>query len=169
MGHMLVEIIFCFLIFLGAASFLDSGTISTISLAGGFALIVLGLLTMKDARNVNSSITVSQNSYDLKLKSSPILLGVFSSISNPYLWIWWLTASSAIVLREYKTGIIVALSYILGHWAADISWFTTVSGSFSCGETLFSQKRHKYILYSCGIFLVVFGLCFLLNFDNSIP
>lgn len=168
MGHMLVEIVFCVFIFLGAASFLSNDTVSTISLIGGLALIVLGLLTIKDAR-ATASITVSQNLSGLKLKSSPILLGVVSSVSNPYLWIWWLTASSAIVLREYESGIIVAITYILGHWTADIGWFTTVSGSFSHGNSLFSQKKHRYVLYPCGIFLTVFGLYFLLNYNSSIP
>lgn len=168
MGHMLVEIVFCVFIFLGAASLLSSVTVSVISLVGGLVLIVLGLLTIKDARTATSSIRVSQNSSGLKLKSSPILLGIISSVSNPYLWIWWLTASSTIVLREYKLGIIVAMAYILGHWAADFSWFTTVSGSLSRGKTLFSQKRHRYILYPCGVFLTVLGLYFLLNYNSSI-
>jgi threonine/homoserine/homoserine lactone efflux protein len=168
MGHMLVEIVFCVFIFLGADSFLSSATVSVINLVGGFVLIVLGLLTIKDARTTTSSITISQNSSGLKLKSSPILLGVISSVSNPYLWIWWLTASSAIVLREYKLGIIVAMAYILGHWTADISWFTTISGSLCHGKALFSQKRHEYILYPCGVFMTVFGLYFLLNYNSSI-
>jgi len=168
MGHIFVELVFCVFIFLGAASFLGNGTVSAISLIGGLVLIILGLLTIKDAKAVTSPITYSQNSSGSKLKSSPILLGAVSSVSNPYLWIWWLTASSAIVLREYKLGIIVAMAYILGHWTADISWFTTVSGALSRGNALFSQKKHRYILYPCGAFFIVFGMYFLFNYNNAI-
>ena len=62
---------------------------------------------------------------------------------------------------------IISVAYILGHWTADISWFTAVSGSVSRGKVLLSQKTHRYILYACGIFLIVFGFYFMLNYNNS--
>lgn len=162
-GHMLVELVFCIFVFLGAFSFFSGGIISAISLIGGLVLVVLGLLTIKDARTTTSSITIPQSSSGLNLKFSPITLGIVSSVSNPYLWIWWLTANSAILFREYNLGIIVAIAYVLGHWIADISWFTAISGSFSHGKNLLSQKGHRYILYPCGTFLIFFGMYFLLN------
>ncbi|WP_332881775.1 LysE family transporter [Methanosarcina horonobensis] len=57
---------------------------------------------------------------------------------------------------------------MLGHWTADLSWFTAVSGSFSRGKTLFSERTHEIILYACGGFLVIFGFYFMLNFNNPI-
>ena len=54
-------------------SFFGDGTISVIFLIGGLALVVFGLLTVKDARNAASSSNVSQDSSGLKLKSSPAI------------------------------------------------------------------------------------------------
>jgi len=113
-------------------------------------------------------VRVSQNSPDLKLTSSPILIGLITSVSNPYFWIWWLTAGGALLLKEYELGILFAIAYMVGHWTADLSWFTVVSGSFSRGKNLLSQKMHRYILYTCGIFLVIFGLYFMLNYNHPV-
>ena len=167
-GHMIVELVLYVLILLGAASFVGSGIISMIFLIGGLSLLIFGLFTLKDARIAASSVRVSQNSPDLKLTSSPILIGLITSVSNPYFWIWWLTAGGALLLKEYELGILFAIAYMVGHWTADLSWFTVVSGSFSRGKNLLSQKMHRYILYTCGIFLVIFGLYFMLNYNHPV-
>jgi threonine/homoserine/homoserine lactone efflux protein len=168
LGHMLVELVLCIFIFIGAASFFGAGAISTIFLIGGLALVVFGLLTVKNARNAASSSKISHNFSDLKLRSGPALIGLVTTVSNPYFWIWWLTAGGALLLREYETGIITASAFVLGHWTADLSWFTAVSGSVSRGKALFSQKTHTNILYVCGAFLVIFGFYFMLNYNNPI-
>ena len=85
-----------------------------------------------------------------------------------YFWIWWLTAGSALVLQEFQLGIVIAVAYVIGHWLADLGWFTAVSASFSRGKTLLSQSAHEKILYACGIFLVIFGLYFMLNYNNPV-
>lgn len=166
LGHMLVELVLSVLILFGFASLVGSDAISAISVIGGLALVVFGLFTAKDAK-ASASTGISADTSDLKL-ANPILLGLITSVSNPYFWIWWLTAGSALVLREHELGLIISLAYILGHWAADLSWFTAISGSFSRGKTLFSQKTHRFILYSCGIFLIFFGFYFILNSDSTV-
>jgi len=168
LGHIIVEAILYILILFGAASLVNSGIISGIFLVGGLSLLVFGFLTLKDARAGDSSIKISQDLSGFKLTSSPTLIGLFTSVSNPYFWIWWLTAGGALVLKEYELGIIFAMAYMFGHWTADLSWFTVISGSFGRGKNLLSQKMHTYILYTCGIFLVIFGFYFMLNYNHSI-
>lgn len=168
LGHMMAELIICVFILLGVASLLGDSTISWISIVGGLSLVVFGLFTLKGARNVASSARGFKNSAGLKLKYSPVLMGIVTSVSNPYFWVWWLTAGSSLLLREYELGILVLVAYVLGHWVADISWFTAVSGSFSRGKNLFSGHAHEMILYVCGGLLVIFGLYFTFNYDNPV-
>ncbi|AKB19158.1 MULTISPECIES: LysE family transporter [unclassified Methanosarcina] len=166
-GHILVEFVLSVLILFGAASLIGSGTISAISVIGGLSLVVFGLLTVKGAKAA-ASAGVSPGSSGLKLTSNPIALGLITSVSNPYFWIWWLTAGSALVLKENELGLLISVAYLLGHWAADIGWFTAVSGSFSRGKSLFPERTHEMVLYVCGGFLVIFGFYFMLNYNNSI-
>jgi threonine/homoserine/homoserine lactone efflux protein len=165
-GHILVELVLSILILFGVASFIGSGAISAVSIIGGFSLTVFGLLTVKDAKTT-ASAGLSPETSGLKLTSNPVALGLITSVSNPYFWIWWLTAGSALVLKAYELGIIISIAYILGHWTADLSWFTAISGSFSRGKTLFSQQTHRYILYACGTFLIFFGLYFMFNYKGA--
>lgn len=169
-GHILVELVLSVLILFGAASLIGSGTISAISVIGGLSLVVFGLLTVKGAKAVASAGVSpgTSGTSGLKLTSNPIALGLITSVSNPYFWIWWLTAGSALVLKENELGLLISVAYILGHWMADLSWFTVVSGSFSRGKTLFSGRTHKMILYACGGFLVIFGFYFMLTYNNPI-
>ncbi|MDY9927029.1 LysE family transporter [Methanosarcina sp.] len=164
-GHILVELMLSILIVFGAASLVGSGAISAISVIGGLALMVFGLLTVRDAKAA-ASARASSDASGLKFTSNPVTLGLITSVSNPYFWIWWLTAGSALVLKAHELGILISVAFILGHWAADLSWFTAVSGSFSRGKALLSQKMHRYILYACGIFLIIFGFYFMLNYKS---
>lgn len=164
-GHILVELMLSILITFGAASLVGSGTISAISVIGGLALMVFGLLTVRDAKAA-ASARASWDASGLKFTSNPVTLGLITSVSNPYFWIWWLTAGSALVIKAHELGILISVAFILGHWAADLSWFTAVSGSFSRGKALLSQKMHRYILYACGIFLIIFGFYFMLNYNS---
>jgi threonine/homoserine/homoserine lactone efflux protein len=164
-GHILVELMLSILIIFGAASLVGSGAISAISVIGGLALMVFGLLTVRDA-TAAASARASWDASGLKFASNPVTLGLITSVSNPYFWIWWLTAGSALVLKAHELGILISVAFILGHWAADLSWFTAVSGSFSRGKALLSQKMHRHILYACGIFLIIFGFYFMLNYNN---
>ena len=166
LGHMLIELVLFILILFGFASFVGSGAISTISIIGGLSLAVFGFLTVKDAKTA-ASTGISPKTSDLKLTSNPAALGLITSVSNPYFWIWWLTAGSALVLKEYELGFLISLAYIVGHWTADLGWFTAVSVSFSRGTSLFSQKTHSFILYACGIFLIFSGVYFILNCNST--
>lgn len=167
LGHMLIEVVLCVLILYGAASLVGSGTISTVSLLGGLVLVAFGLLTIKDAKAA-ASAGLSSSTGGKDFASSPALAGFLTSVSNPYFWIWWLTAGSALVLQEYCLGAFIAVSYVLGHWLADLSWFTAISASFSRGKTLLSRGMHEKVLYACGIFLVLFGAWFALNYNNPV-
>ncbi len=109
LGHMLVEFFLSVLILLGFASFVGSSTISAISVIGGLALAVFGLLTVKDAKAA-ASAGISPEKSDMKLTSNPVVLGLITSVSNPYFWIWWLTAGSALVLRAYELGLFVSIA-----------------------------------------------------------
>lgn len=166
-GHIVLEVVLCIMILYGASSLVGNGVISLVSLVGGLVLVGFGLLTIKDAKAASTAGIFGKGDGP-KFSSSPALTGLITSASNPFFWIWWLTAGSALVLQEYRLGILFTFSYLLGHWLADLSWFTAISASFGRGRTLLSRSTHEKILYACGIFLVLFGAWFALNSNNPI-
>jgi threonine/homoserine/homoserine lactone efflux protein len=147
----------CVLIIYGITAVSDS-TVMAISLLGGATLVIFGLMTMRSAKGAADSM----HEHD-KGTSKPVLAGVVTSASNPYFWIWWLAAGSALVLRGMEIGLIAVVMFMAGHWLADLGYFTVVSASFSKGKKLMSPKIYERVLLSCGLFLVLFGSWFIIG------
>lgn len=158
LGHALIESIITLLIIVGMSSIINDSLFSIISVVGGFALMVFGVMTVKSP--VNDTYSYSSSS---DILTSPIISGVITSASNPYFWMWWFTAGSALVLRGFETGIMGAIFFVVGHWMADLGWYSAVSTSFSRGKQLISAKTHEWIMRMCGIFLIMFGIWFVIG------
>lgn len=156
LGHALLEIVLCILIVLGMTSFVGEKELSAISLLGSVVLILFGILTIKDARRGALSIGSEIN----LISANPVAAGFITSLSNPYFWIWWLAAGSALVLKGLEISLLAVALFVFGHWMADLSWFSIVSASFSKGKELMSSRTYEIVLLSCGMFLILFGSWF---------
>ncbi len=158
LGHAIIEAVVLVMIIFGITSLVGEREMSFISLIGGVALVVFGIMTIKGA-----SASAQQVHGQDQVVSNSLIAGIVTSASNPYFWVWWLAAGSALVMESLEIGMIAVLFFITGHWLADLGWFTAVSVSFSRGRGMFSPRTYKHILISCGVFLVMFGSWFALG------
>ena len=157
-GHAILELFIAILIVFGLTSFIGSEAIVFISVVGGFVLIVFGVMTIRGASDASDALHS-----DGAIVSNPIAAGFLTSASNPYFWIWWLAAGSALVMRGLEIGLLAVAFFVIGHWIADIGWYSVVSTSFSRGKSLMSSKTYERVLVSCGLFLMAFGACFVIG------
>lgn len=164
-GHALVEFAIFLLILMGAVSIIDESIISLVAIIGGVVILLFGLVTIKNAKKA-SRTNITASASRLNTSSGPVSAGILTSALNPTLIIWWLTAGSAIILQEYMAGIFAVITFIIGHWIADLGFLVAVSSSFSKGKEFISQSMHEKVLYICGVFLTIFGLWFLLNYND---
>ena len=65
------------------------------------------------------------------------------------------------VIAGLEGGLALAGAFMVGHWTADIAWYTFVSTGVSKGKTLFSDTVYQKIMGLCGIFLIIFGAYYL--------
>jgi threonine/homoserine/homoserine lactone efflux protein len=151
LGHIMAEVVIVGLIVGGLALFIGDYA-WLIAGIGGVALVVFGILTILESRQARIDITVN-----VRQSANPFLAGVITSISNPYFWIWWFTVGSALLIGAYQGGIVIVLAFILGHWMADLGWFTLVSVSIHKGRFVLGEQQYRLILAACGVFLVLFG------------
>jgi threonine/homoserine/homoserine lactone efflux protein len=194
-GHALVELTFVVLILIGASSFTENIPISDLAKVGGSIMLLFGLVMIKSAKEVSTkdtsisvcSLNLSSDSFPggtitstsstfsspvgivtsaLNHFSNPISAGIITSALDPLFVIWWLTAGSIILFHEYLIGIFAVVSFIFGHWMADLGFLVAVSTSFSRGDKIISQRTHIIVIYLCGGFMTVFGLWFMLNNSN---
>lgn len=170
-GHVLVEFGIFILIITGIASV--AGQYAwLIAGAGGVVLVIFGLMTLAESRMVNLSDVLRENSQagatDEGTKDhgwseglSPVFLaGIVTSVSNPYFWIWWVSIGSAMVIDGLKSGLIIGSAFMIGHWCADISWYTVVSVTVHRGRAVLSDRSYQVVIALCGVFLVIFGIWF---------
>ncbi len=155
-GHALVEVLI-FLIIVGGLSSVMQQYSQIISIIGGLALIIFGIMTAKESRNAKLSGPHGE------VSGSAFLAGAVTSAANPYFWIWWLSVGSAFLISGLSSGLIMAAAFIIGHWGADFGWYTLVSGSLDRGRSVLSEGSYRKILGVCGIFLICFGIYFLWN------
>ncbi|HPT19733.1 MAG TPA: LysE family transporter [Methanothrix sp.] len=153
-GHAILETLIFLLILGGLADAMLSHT-RAISLVGGLALIVFGIMTLYGSRRA------SLVAPDGGLAGNAYLAGLITSAANPYFWIWWLSVGSALLLSGLQAGAFMAALFMIGHWGADFGWYTLVSVSLDRGRAVLSQGNYQRILAACGVFLVCFGLYFL--------
>ena len=156
LGHMIAESVLFFLIVIGLATLALPYT-SAIALIGGIALIAFGALTIAGSRGASLGGPVTGTA------ANPYIAGLVTSAANPYFWIWWLTIGSAMVIAGLAGGIVLAGVFMIGHWCADLGWFTLVSTGVSRGRTILSDMSYRRIMGVCGVFLILFGAYYLLK------
>lgn len=157
LGHVIVELFLVILILSGLAA-VALPHASVIAAVGGIALILFGGLSIAGSR------TATMNTSTAQPVTNPYATGLITSAANPYFWIWWFSIGSAMVIAGLEGGLIFVGIFMIGHWSADIAWFTLVSITVSKGRTLFSDSAYRKIMVLCGIFLILFGIFYLSPF-----
>jgi threonine/homoserine/homoserine lactone efflux protein len=160
LGHAIAEIFMIIFVLTGLYVFLDGYSL-LIVLVGGVALIIFGVLTLMDSKNASVSLSGGPGT-----AGNPVTAGIVTSVSNPYFWVWWFTVGSALLISALSGGWIVLAAFIAGHWAADLGWFTLVSTGVHRGRFFLRQREYRILLTACGVFLIGFGLYFLISGMN---
>ena len=165
LGHGVLELALLLLIVLGAANFLNNRIIfAVIALAGGIILVFIGLSTIRDLRHYSLSVEPGSRKAGLH----PVLSGIVISLSNPYWFIWWITIGMGYVIFARGYGIYGILAFFAGHILSDLSWYSFVSYGVQFGGKYMSLRIIKGVLLVCSIFLIMFGLFFIVQGYNFI-
>lgn len=161
-GHALLELILVLAIILGLGSYLKSSLVmGIIALLGGGMLVWLGISMLRTAGNL--SLVVEKARVSPKHSPHPFVLGMIASLSNPYWTLWWATIGLGYLVAAMKLGLGGVIIFFLGHITADFAWYSVVSLGVSRGKTLLKDKAYQMVIRFCGLFLLGFGLWFLVS------
>jgi threonine/homoserine/homoserine lactone efflux protein len=167
-GHCLVEFVIFILILLGLITVAGQYSVF-ISAFGGVALVIFGIMTILGSRTMSLSGVLKEGASGAGTRGGPtgdkgirqvFLSGVLTSLANPFFWVWWLSIGSAMVVAGLEGGLILGAAFLVGHWVADIAWFTMVSVTIHQGRTLLSDTWYRAINTLCGVFMALFGIWF---------
>jgi threonine/homoserine/homoserine lactone efflux protein len=155
-GHILVELAALSLLALGLGVVLQSQAFQVgIGVVGGVLLVVLGVLSISKLKR-NSKETVITNYH-------PLVGGVmFSTILNPTVILWWATVGLATLMDASLIASLAGVVFwLLGHFLADLSWFSLVSFSVARGRKVLGTRGHRVLLIVCSCVLLILGAYFI--------
>lgn len=165
LGHFIAEITLIFIIMAGFSWLIGSNTAAMIiGTLGGIMLIYMGYNTSKSSQKLQNL----QKRDGLSQRYGSVFGGIITSISNPYFFIWWATIGMAFMFKGLEiAGIIGLLGFLIGHWSADMSWYSTMSFLTSKGSEIMTDKHYNMIMKICGVFLIILGIYFLITAQLS--
>jgi len=130
---------------------------------GGIMLIYMGY---NNSKSSNKLLNIQKDG--LSQRYGSVFGGIITSISNPYFFIWWATIGMAFMFKGLEiAGIIGLLGFLIGHWFADMSWYSSVSFLTSKGSEIMTDEHYDMIMKICGIFLIILGIYFLITAQLS--
>jgi threonine/homoserine/homoserine lactone efflux protein len=156
LGHGILEFFLMILIVFGFANVVKTpGVIGVVAVAGGVVLAGLAYGMLKNLKSLKLDLTPDQ-----KVAGNPIMAGVLTSLANPYWTIWWATIGLGYVAFALKFGMVGVLFFFIGHIAADLTWYSSVSFLVTRGRRYISDRIYRGIILVCALVLIFFALSF---------
>lgn len=160
LGHGLVEAVLVAALAAGLSGWLARQEVrGWLALAGGLALMVFGGLTAWGARRAELLPAAAASSGLARWGGLPA--GALTTLSNPFWFVWWATVGAAYMAISLRLGAAGLAAFYGGHWLADLSWNSVLSGIMVGGRRWLSPVAYRALLLIGGAFLVAFGLVFL--------
>ena len=155
-GHGLVEFPLIAVLFFGLG-YLFSITYVKAAMTGlgGLVLLWMAVDMLRSIKHVNITAPAS--------RQTPLVSGIFLSLTNPYFLIWWATVGTTLITGAYAFGLAGLLAFALVHWLCDFVWYYFLSFLSYRGKHFFGQVFQKVVFAVCGICLVFFSGKFLLD------
>jgi threonine/homoserine/homoserine lactone efflux protein len=158
LGHGILELGLISVIFLGAGPVLKShGVQAAVGLAGGIILVWMGWGMFSVARSDDKH---ERSNGKTGAGNRPVLLGIITSVSNPYWTLWWATVGLAYLMVAAKSGPTGIAVFFLGHISGDLAWYTLVSFGAAKGMRFTGTRIYSGVLFLCAVILVVLGSWF---------
>lgn len=161
LGHGIAEIAITVALILGVSSFLNDVTVKTIVAAvGGAFLIFMGLSMLYKLRFLEAEISAGAERAASRGRT-PVLLGITTTLSNPYWFGWWGSIGATMLVASSSLGYWGIVAFVTGHVSSDLVWYTLVSYLVSVGLTYSRGLWYKVTFGVCGCFLAVVGVLFI--------
>ncbi len=168
LGHGILEAGLLVFFFLGLSKFLSNPLIPAIlGMGGGLFLVSMALAMLRNSFRIpenSGPLREGVQFYhpgDASSSGRLVALGILTSISNPYWFIWWVTVGLAYVHISMGFGAPGVILFFVGHILADLTWYGGISFFISHEAHRIRGRVYKGILVACSLLLLIFGVCFI--------
>jgi threonine/homoserine/homoserine lactone efflux protein len=156
LGHGIVEFPLVGFIGLGLGSFFENqGVMIAIGLVGGAVLLYIGYNMIRMRKEVDKT--------EKYLPYHPLIVGIITTVSNPYFFLWWATVGLALIVIALGVGLLAFIVFAVLHWSCDFLWDYFVSFTIFKSKNFWSEKGHNVVFGICGIIMIIFGIWFIIS------
>ncbi|MHA2007866.1 MAG: LysE family transporter [Promethearchaeota archaeon] len=167
LGHAVLEFSLIVILLLGASLlFQNLIFLIILGIVGGSCLITFGSITIRNVYKKQYQVRFEEEDLNLtSFKGNSFVGGIFYSITNPYWEFWWASAGLTILV-DLNISInkpVELLLFFAGHELGDFIWYIPISLFIYLGGKSLNPKIYRYVLVTCGIFMITFGLYLTFN------
>jgi threonine/homoserine/homoserine lactone efflux protein len=154
LAHGVVEFPLIAMIYLGLGRlFEDVAVMALIGLVGGAMLIFMGAGLVR-----HRAAEPGKGRY---LPHHPFVVGLITSLSNPYFFLWWATVGLLLVSTATTFGAWAVALFAVAHWSCDLVWDASIAFMTFKSGRFWTAKAQEAVLGVCGIVLICFGIYFM--------
>jgi threonine/homoserine/homoserine lactone efflux protein len=160
-GHALMELLMVGALAVGMGQVLRIPLLAAgVGILGGLFLLWMGGKMGWEVVRDRPSVPRPEDSAGFGADRNLILLGIATTVSNPFWYVWWVSAGGGYVLATREAGMIGVAAFYLGHVSADYAWNTFLASVVGSGRRWLSDRVYQGLLFVCGLFLIYTGLRF---------
>jgi threonine/homoserine/homoserine lactone efflux protein len=164
LGHTFLELIVVLLLGMGLSFGLASPLARKgIAIAGGFLLIFIGGSYLLGTLRGTIKLPQAETATPERSPSSMVLLGIGTTVSNPFWYTWWVTVAAGYLAQARELSLLAVGVFYIGHISADFAWDTTLSIATSAGTRFLTDQRYRILIVLTGLFMLYLGIAFLLS------
>ncbi len=156
LGHGIVEFPLIGVIAFGFGSFFGNpGVKIAIGLVGGAVLVYIGYNMFRMRQEMENT--------EKFLPYHPVIVGIITTITNPYFFLWWATIGLLLIMNAIGFGLLALIVFAVVHWSCDFVWDYFVSFSVFKTKKFWYEKGHNIVFGICGIIMMIFGVWFVIS------
>lgn len=161
-GHALVELLMVGALMLGMGRALEyPALVAGVGILGGLFLLWMGGTMGWSAARGDLKPPHADECARSSTDRSLVGLGVATTVSNPFWYIWWIGVGSAYVLAQGQQGPAALAAFYLGHISADYAWNTLLAATAASGRRWLNARIYQALLVASGLFLIYTGVRFI--------
>lgn len=161
LGHIFIEAVMVVLLLLGLKQIIGSKVVfNVLTILGAGVIILMGLYIFFRASQMK--LYLNKN---ISFSSGLIVGGIFFTAFNPTFPTWWVSVGAALLSRALLFGSIGVIVLVLGHWLADLAWFSLLGFAVARGKLWLNERRYQVMIRILGLVLFGFGLWFIVQIN----
>lgn len=163
-GHSMLELVMVVLISLGLAAGMASPLARTIvGTLGGLTLIGIGASYLLGVVRGRMQLREQEQSIVPRSFLTLFGLGVVTTLSNPFWYVWWVTVAAGYLAQAQALGFATVAAFYTGHISADFAWDSFLSVTASAGTRILTNRRYQALIVLTGGFMIYLGAVFILT------